>query len=558
MSMRVEVPSISSRIVPLLHAAMGKALLKEDIDADLGVRRSERADYQANGIFTLAKSLQANPRKLAEQVANCVSTNGLLSSCKVSGNGFLNLTVFDDAIIKTVAARLDAPALGVASNQAGITTVVDYSQPNIAKEMHVGHLRSTIIGDALVRIFKFLGAPVIRQNHLGDWGTQFGMLIQYMKESRVGARRRASDDESDPMPLIQLNELYRAARETFDSDPDFADRARQRVVALQSGDLVTLDRWREIVSESKSYFNEIYRRLGVLLTDADAVGESFYNPYLSDIVRELEERKIAVESGGALCVFNQDVRGPDGPTPLIVRKKDGGFGYATTDLAAIRYRVRELGARRILYVVDARQALHFKMVFETAKKAGWLPENVTAVHVMHGTILGADGKPFKTRAGSSVRLLELLDQAVEKARRTILEKNPDLEPGDLEELAGQVGIGAVKYAELATGRRKDYTFDVNRMVSLMGNTGVYLQYAHVRSRSILRKLSPPAVEQARPQIGVPLEPAERKLGLLLDDFASTLVDVANSLEPHRLCNYLYELAQAFTEFYQSCPVLHTQ
>jgi arginyl-tRNA synthetase len=451
-----------------------------------------------------------------------------------------------------VAQRLDHARLGVDASQTGRRTVVDYSAPNIAKEMHVGHLRTTIIGDCLARVLGFLGAEVIRQNHLGDWGTQFGMLIQYLDE-HPGAQWHHDDLADGVSPVSALDELYRSARTLFDADEEFAGRARARVVALQSGDEATVARWREIVAESELAFRVIYDRLGVLLTPQDSAGESFYNDRLADVVDELTASGVVVESDGALVFLSTRETGPDGsPVPLIVRKTDGGFGYDTTDLATIRYRVRELEADRILYVVDARQAQHFRLVFEAARRAGWLTDDVEVTHVSFGTVLGPDGRPFKTRAGGTVKLVDLLDAATERAAVIVTDKNPDLEPAAVRRIAEPAGIGAVKYADLSTSRVKDYAFDVDRMVSFTGNTGVYLQYAHTRIRSILRKAG-----DTRPDVdpGLPLHPAERALALTLDAFAGTLAEVAATLEPHRLCTYLFDLAKAFTDFYEACPVL---
>ena len=548
------VTPLAEQVQARLRAAMAAVLPAGYADADPQVRRSDRADFQANGLFTVASKVGISPRELAGKVAAAVEPGGLLATCEASGPGFVNVTVQDAALLATAAARLADARLGVPAPERGRVTVIDYSQPNVAKEMHVGHLRSTIIGDALARVLGFLGAPVIRQNHLGDWGTQFGMLIQYLDEYPD-----AGWDQPAGVPAAgsasRLNALYRAAREAFDADPSFAERARARVVALQAGDPGTRQRWAGIVAESKRYFNEVYAKLGVLLTDTDAVGESFYNPFLDGVARELAERGVAVVSDGALCVFVDGVRGPDGmPVPLIVRKRDGGYGYAATDLAALRYRVHKLGARRVLYVVDARQALHFRMVFATARRAGWLPEDVEAVHVAFGAVLGPDGRPFKTRSGETVRLVELLDEATARARTVVAAKSRHLDPAALEHVAWQVGIGAVKYADLATSRTSDYAFDLDRMVTLTGNTGVYVQYAHARVRSILRAAGP-AAGAARVHPEVALAPAERALALTLDGFAAAVLAVGQTLEPHRLCGYLYELAQAFTAFYEACPVL---
>ena len=548
------VPPLASALEHRVRLAIAAALPSEAADADPLIRASEHADFQANGILPLAKQLRTNPRELALRVANALDTDDIIASCEVSGPGFLNLTLTNAAILQQLTRRASDSRLGVPVTDGGSVAVIDYSQPNIAKEMHVGHLRSTIIGDALVRILEFEGAKVIRQNHLGDWGTQFGMLVQYLFE-HPELHRRADEHESGSQAISRLNRLYRAAREKFDSDGEFADRARRRVVDLQSGDPDTVAGWEEIVAESKIYFNDVYDRLGVMLVDDDAVGESFYNPFLQDVAQDLERRGIAIRSEGALCVFFDDVRGQDGnPTPLIIQKSDGGFGYAATDLAAIRYRVDTLGATRILYVVDARQALHFRMVFETARRAGYLRDGVEAIHVSFGSVLGRDGRPFKTRAGDTVRLISLLDEAVERARATVKEKSSDVDPALLDQRAWEVGIGAVKYADLSTSRTRDYIFDVDRMVSLQGNTGVYLQYAHARIRSILRKV-PAGSSIASVDVNVPLEPSERRLAMLLDELGSVIASVGQAFEPHRLCGYLYSLAQAFTDFYESCPVL---
>jgi len=542
-----EAPSLAVRIERAVAAAIARAL-PDLAGADPLVRASDRADFQSNAAMALAKRAGRRPADLAADLVAALRDDPALAEVSVSGPGFVNVTLSDAAVWRQVAARLAAPRLGVGTPELGRRTVIDYSAPNIAKEMHVGHLRTTIIGDCLARVLAFLGAEVIRQNHLGDWGTQFGMLIQYLDEHPDAAWHHDQlADGTSPVPA--LDRLYRAARAAFDADPAFADRARARVVALQAGEPATVARWREIVAESELAFREIYDRLGVLLTPEDSAGESFYNPLLPGVVEELTAAGIAVESDGALCVFDDDITGPDGkPTPLMVRKSDGGHGYDTTDLATLRYRIRDLKADRILYVVDARQALHFRLVFAAARRAGWLTDEVEVEHVAFGTVLGQDGRPFKTRSGDTVRLMDLLDAAVERARAVVAEK-ADPAPVDVAE---QAGIGAVKYADLSTSRTKDYVFDVDRMVSLTGNTGVYLQYAHTRIRSILRKAGdvPVAVDPT-----VPAHPAERALALALDGFGDTLADVGRTLEPHRLCGYLFALAKAFTDFYEACPVL---
>ena len=524
--------------------------------ADPLVRRSDRADFQSNVALAAAKRVKVRPAELAAELAGALD-GGPIAEVVVSGPGFLNITATDAALWRQVGRRLADDRLGVDRPQEGVRAVVDYSAPNIAKEMHVGHLRTTIIGDCLVRVLGHLGATVIRQNHLGDWGTQFGMLIQYLDE-HPDARWRGRD-LGEGAAVSALDELYRAARAEFDADAAFAQRARDRVVALQAGDAATVTAWREIVEESEAAFREIYARLGVLLEPGDSAGESTYNPWLADVVAELRAAGVAVESDGALVVESREVKAPDGaPAVLIVQKRDGGYGYDTTDLATLRYRVRDLKADRILYVVDARQALHFRLVFEAARRMGWLagkesgPDDVEAVHVAFGTVLGPDGRPFKTRAGGTVRLMHLIDSAVASARRTVAEREPDLPAAELSRIAEQAGVGAIKYADLSTSRLKDYAFDIERMVSLTGNTSVYLQYAHARIRSILRKAGE---DVAAVDPDLPLHPAERALVLALDELDAVLRDVAATSEPHRLCTYLFDTAKAFTDFYENCPVL---
>ncbi|MFF0487381.1 arginine--tRNA ligase [Nocardia sp. NPDC004068] len=533
---------------------MDAALPAEVAGADPLVRRSEHADFQSNVALSLAKRLKRAPREVAGVITEQLRDE-VIAATELSGPGFVNITVTDSSIWSQLAVRTTADRLGVGTPLAGERVVIDYSSPNIAKQMHVGHLRTTIIGDALARVLSFLGAQVIRQNHLGDWGTQFGMLIQYIDEHPDAKWHHGDLAGGADAPIVALDRLYRQAREKFDSDAGFADRARSRVVALQAGDPDTLQVWTDLVAESQLSFQALYDRLGVLLTPEDSAGESTYNEYLDEVTDELVRAGIAVESNGALCVFFEEFTGPDGqPVPLIVRKSDGGYGYAATDLATLRYRVRKLGATKILYVVDARQAQHFQMVFATARRAGWLTDDVQAVHVPFGTVLGPDGKPFKTRSGSTIPLSELLDSAVNRAQEIVAEKAPDLDQETLDQVVEAAGIGSVKYADLSGSRIKDYVFDVDRMVNFTGNTGVYLQYAHARIRSILRNV-PPAEASPVVDTTLVLEPAERALVLQLDEFGKAVTDVADSLEPHRLAGYLYTLAHTFTSFYEACPVL---
>ena len=548
-----EVPSLISQVEAAVSGAIDR-VLPELAGADPVVRRSEHADFQSNAALALAKRARVRPADLAATVSDALRTDTgtPLAEVTVSGPGFLNLALTDPAIWQQVAGRLAGPRLGIGRPERGRRTVIDYSAPNIAKEMHVGHLRTTIIGDCLARVLGFLGAEVIRQNHLGDWGTQFGMLIQYLDEHPEVTWHHDQLTEGTST-VSALDSFYRAARAAFDADSAFAARARARVVALQAGDEATVARWRDIVAESEFAFREIYDRLGVLLEPEDSAGESCYNSWLPDIVQELTGAGMAVESDGALVVFSGEVTGPDGePVTLMVRKKDGGYGYDTTDLATIRYRVCDLKADRILYVVDSRQALHFRLVFEAARRAGWLTDEIDVTHVAFGTVLGPDGRPFKTRSGGTVKLMDLLDAAVDRARATVAEKAHDLDGNELNRVAEQAGIGAVKYADLSTSRTKDYVFDVERMVSFNGNTGVYLQYAHTRICSILRKAGDTSAE-VDPTL--PLDPAERALAFALDAFGDALTEVGRVLEPHRLCGHLYDLAKAFTDFYEACPVL---
>ncbi|MFE0632815.1 arginine--tRNA ligase [Streptomyces sp. NPDC058864] len=544
------VNSLSASIQQRVADALG---------ADPLLRRSDRADFQANGVLGLAKRNKANPRELAAQVVEALPAGDeLIASVEVSGPGFLNITVSDAAITRTLAARAADDRLGVPAKADPGITVIDYAQPNVAKEMHVGHLRSSVIGDALVKILEFEGETVIRRHHIGDWGTQFGMLIQYLVEHPHELDHGAAEagEEAGEASMSRLNRLYKASRTVFDSDEEFKTRSRKRVVDLQAGDPETLAMWQRFVDESKIYFNSVYDKLDIEIRDEDVVGESGYNDMLVETCKLLEESGVAVRSNGALCVFFDDIKGKDGePVPLIVQKADGGFGYAATDLSAIRNRTAGLHADTLLYVVDSRQALHFKMVFETAKRAGWLTDEVTALHIPFGTLLGKDGKPYKTRSGETFRLVDLLDEAVERAATVIREKSSELTDEEVADRAKEVGIGAIKYADLSTSLGRDYVFDLDRMVSLNGDTSVYLQYAYARIQSILRKAGD-AKPVARPEL--PLAPAERALGLLLDEFAETLAGVSETYEPHKLASYLYALASAYTTFYDQCPVLKAE
>ncbi|MEV7675726.1 arginine--tRNA ligase [Streptomyces sp. NPDC088752] len=555
------VPSLASTVQQRLADGLSAAL-PEAASADPLLRRSDRADFQANGILALAKRLKGNPRELATQVVEAIPANDVLKEVEVSGPGFLNITVTDRAIVETLTARAADARLGVPFNESAGTTVIDYAQPNVAKEMHVGHLRSAVIGAAMVEILEFTGETVVRRHHIGDWGTQFGMLIQYLIEHPHELDHSSESEVSGEEAMSNLNRLYKASRALFDSDEEFKTRARARVVDLQAGDEETLALWQRFVDESKIYFYSVFDKLDMDIRDTDVVGESGYNDMLVETCRILEETGVAVRSEGALCVFFDDVKGPDGnPVPLIVQKSDGGFGYAATDLSAIRDRVRNLKATSLLYVVDARQSLHFKMVFETARRAGWLNDEVKAHQLAFGTVLGKDGKPFKTREGETVRLVDLLDEAVERATEVVREKEESyrektgqslLTEAEIVENGRYVGIGAVKYADLSTSAARDYKFDLDQMVSLNGDTSVYLQYAYARVRSIFGKAGD-RTPVAHPELE--LAPAERALGLHLDGFAETVAEAAAEYAPHKLTAYLYQLASLYTTFYDQCPVV---
>ncbi|HTA20819.1 MAG TPA: arginine--tRNA ligase, partial [Polyangia bacterium] len=485
-----------------------------------------------------------NPREVATAIAAKLAPDDVVAKVEVSGPGFLNLTLRAD-YLSGLVARMGADArLGVARVAAPETVVIDYSSPNVAKEMHVGHLRSAIIGDSLARLLEWQGQIVVRRNHVGDWGTPFGMLIEHLlDESAAGAEAS----------VRELGAFYRAARAKFDADPAFADRARGRVVLLQSGDAETLAHWQRLIDVSVEHFTALYAALGVTLKTTDVFGESRYNAALADVVAELQKKGLAVESEGAICVFPPGFTGRENePVPLIIRKQEGGYGYATTDLAALRQRVRELGARRIVYVVGAPQTQHLAMVFAVARLAGWADDSVRLEHVAFGSVLGPDKKMLKTRSGESVSLASLVEEAVARAAKAVADKAPDMPADAQARIANAVGVGAIKYADLANDRIKDYVFDWNRMLSFEGNTAPYLMYAHARIRSILRK----AAEVGAAPGAIAIEaPQERALALALVQLDGVLERAAETAQPHRLCAFLYDVASAFTSFYESCPVL---
>ncbi|OPC78655.1 arginine--tRNA ligase [Embleya scabrispora] len=513
---------------------------------DPSIRRGRHADFQCDGALGLGRRLSRDAREVAADVLRRARLDDLCPTARVAGPGFIELDL-DPVRLGTLLAGIAAdPRLGVPRTDRPETVLVDYSGPNTAKEMHVGHLRSTIIGDAAVRILEWQGHTVLRRNHLGDWGTPFGMLIEHLLD--VGEAEAAHE-----LSVGDLTGFYQSARRAFDADEAFRERSRKRVVALQAGDPTTLRLWHVLVAGSKAYFTAVYTRLGVRLTEEDFFGESHYNDRLPSVLAELAEAGLLRESGGAQCVFPDGFTNREGePLPLIVRKSDGGFNYAATDLAALRQRVREAGATRLLYVIGAPQREHLEMVFATARSMGWLASPTRVEHVDFGYVLGDDGRILRTRAGASIKLGDLLDEAVTRAR-AVIAGSPDLDADTRAAVARAVGIGAVKYGDLSADRRKDYRFDYDRMLAFDGNTAPYLQYARVRSLSILRRAG---VET--PGVGVvPIlgEPAERELALRLLALPEVIQEVGASLEFHRLTRYLFGLAGAFTTFFERCPVL---
>jgi arginyl-tRNA synthetase len=528
-----------------VRAALAAAFGAEHAGDDPVIRPSAFADYQANVALPLAKRLGRAPRDVAGEIERHLAVADVCRNVEVSGPGFINFTLRNEWIAEQAAGLLEDSRLGVPLADPRQEVVVDYSAPNVAKEMHVGHLRTTVVGDAVVRILEYQGHEVIRANHLGDWGTQFGLLVEHLLD--VG-----EDAAMKQLSAGEINAFYQAARVKFDGDPAFAARSRRRVVLLQGGDKETLRLWQKLVDDSKQYYNTIYGRLGVTLTDADLAPESFYNPMLADVCDELERDGIAVISNGALGAFPPGFTGRDGhPLPMILRKSDGGYGYDTTDLAAIRYRIRDLKADRLIYVVGAEQSLHFRMLFAVARQAGWLTDEVSAEHAAIGLVSDPGGGRLRTRTGESVKLITLIDEAVERAGRVIADRYDD--PVLRQEIAEAVGIGALKYGDLSVARDSGYVFDFDRMLALTGNTGPYLQYATARIRSIFRRagLDPDQVSGAL-TLG---EDAERMLALALLKFGAAVGHAAQGAEPHVLAGFLFDVASAFTTFYEHCPVL---
>ncbi|WP_237054901.1 arginine--tRNA ligase [Microbulbifer sediminum] len=535
----------------LLSDKVQAAMLAAGIPAECGpvVAQAKKAgfgDYQANGAMAAAKRMGTNPRELASQIVEQLDRGDMIARAEVAGPGFINLHLSEKWLADNLATAGSDPRLNIAPVEKPQNVVIDYSHPNLAKEMHVGHLRSTIIGDALARLLEFQGHRVIRQNHMGDWGTQFGMLLAHLADKL--------ENNDAEVALADLETFYREAKVRFDEEEGFDDRAREYVVRLQGGDADCLKLWQQFIDISISHSEEIYDKLNVTLKRSDVYGESQYNEDLPVLVQELLDRGIAVKDQGAVVVFLQEMADKEGnPSPMIIQKKGGGYLYSTTDLAAIRYRAGKLAADRILYVVDARQSLHLQQAFTAARKAGFVDDSVTLEHCAFGTMMGDDGKPFKTRTGGTVKLAALLDEAVERAQKLVADKNPELAPQECAEIGRAVGIGAVKYADLSKTRTNDYVFNWDAMLSFEGNTAPYLQYAYTRVRSIFRRAG---VEPGSLTGDILLEtPEERALAVKLNQFGEILDQVARDTFPHVLCGYLYDLASAYMAFYEACPVL---
>jgi arginyl-tRNA synthetase len=536
---------LADRFAAAFHAVAG-------VPCDPVVRPSERADAQVNGALSLAKTLGMPPRDVATKALEALGDiSDMVESTEVAGPGFINITFTTSFLADQLVTAMRDAQLGVREAKNPHTFVIDYSAPNVAKEMHVGHLRSTVIGDSLVRALTFVGHTVIRENHIGDWGTPFGMLIEHLID--LGEENAAHE-----LGVGDLDGFYKQARQKFEESDTFKDRARQRVVMLQGGDADTMRLWKTLVWESTRYFNKVYSQLGVLLTDDDLMGESAYNDLLVTVVDRLSSAGLLETSDGAEVVFPDGFTNRDNePLPLIIRKGDGGYNYATTDLACVIDRVERLGAQSLLYVVGAPQAQHLQMVEAVARKAGWVPDGFIMNHVSFGSVLGADRKMLKSRSGETVKLAALLDEAVERADAAIAEKNPEMNVSDRELVARMIGIGAVKYSDLSTDRVKDYIFDWERMLSFDGNTAPYLQYAHARICSIFRRagIAREGVRNIVPSLD---DPREKALAMRLLRFDAAVWEMVDTLSPHKLCTYVFDVATDFTAFYEHCSVLKAE
>lgn len=542
--------TIRQLIQQALTRLIAEGVLPEGLSPVIQVENTKdksNGDFASNIAMMLAKPAGMKPRELAEKLVAALPADAQVSKVDIAGPGFLNFFQNSDALAQRLEAALADTRLGVRKAGPAQRVVVDLSAPNLAKEMHVGHLRSTIIGDGVARVLEFLGDEVIRQNHVGDWGTQFGMLLAYMQEQPVGSDAGLAD----------LEGFYRAAKKRFDESPEFAERARELVVQLQAGDAECLRLWHRFNDISLSHCQALYDRLGVKLTMADVKGESAYNDDLANVIADLKAKGLLSESEGAQCVFMDEFKNAEGnPLPLIVQKAGGGYLYATTDLAATRYRANVLKADRALYFVDQRQALHFQMVFSAARLAGFVPASMQLEHMGFGTMNGADGRPFKTRDGGTVKLVDLINEAEERAYTLVKAKNPDLDDAELRSIARAVGVGAVKYADLSKHRTSDYSFNFELMLSFEGNTAPYLLYAYTRVASVFRKLGKDLSEIGG-QIALVAE-QEQALGGKLAQFGELLNNVADKGTPHLLCAYLYDLAGLFSSFYENCPILSAE
>ncbi|KAA9001667.1 arginine--tRNA ligase [Affinibrenneria salicis] len=540
-------------IQALLSEKVSQALIAAGApsDSEALVRQSAKAqfgDYQANGIMAAAKKLGVPPRQLAEKVVQHLDLDGIAAKTDIAGPGFINIFLDPQWLASHIEQALASPRLGVA-DVTPQTIVIDYSAPNVAKEMHVGNLRSTIIGDASARTLEFLGHRVIRANHVGDWGTQFGMLIAWLE--------KVQNENAGDMALADLEAFYRAAKKHYDEDDAFAERARGYVVKLQGGDDYCRQMWRKLVDITIAQNQLSYQRLNVTLGPDDVMGESLYNSMLPTIVADLKAKGLAVESEGAIVVYLDEFKNKEGePMGVIVQKKDGGYLYTTTDIACAKYRYETLGADRVLYYIDSRQHQHLMQAWAIVRKAGYVPESVSLEHHMFGMMLGKDGKPFKTRAGGTIKLSDLLDEAHDRARKLIAEKNPQMDGDELEKLANVVAIGAVKYADLSKNRTTDYIFDWDNMLAFEGNTAPYMQYAYTRVASIFKRAA--ISEESLTQPVALSDARELALATRLLQFEETILTVARDGTPHLMCAYLYELAGLFSSFYEHCPILNAE
>ena len=534
----------------LLDSRVSKALITAGAPDNTSavIKQSNRAEfghYQANGVMGAAKKLKMNPRELAAKVLEVLDVSDVAEKVEIAGPGFLNIHLKPEWLTEQLELSLSTNKLNITQTKNPQTVVIDYSAPNLAKEMHVGHLRSTIIGDALVRVLEFIGHNVIRQNHVGDWGTQFGMLLAHMNSLQ-------SSGEELSMQLSDLEGFYRTSKKRFDDEDGFAETARDYVVKLQAGDADCHTLWQQFIDISLQHCDDIYSRLNVLLTRDDVMPESAYNHDLAKVIMDLNTTGLLTEDHGAQCVFLDEFKGKDNKIlPAIVQKSDGGYLYATTDLAALRYRHNELQANRVLYFVDARQSLHLNQVFTIAKAANFVSQEMQLEHMAFGTMMGKDGKPFKTRDGGTVKLIDLLKEAEQRAFDLVSEKNPDLSEEERKKVAHTVGIGAVKYADLSKNRSSDYIFNWDTMLSFEGNTAPYLQYAYARIQSIFRKageIDDSAILQLN-------EAAEKQLATKLLQLSEAIEIVVKDGTPNILCNYLFELAGNFMSFYEACPIL---